>query len=89
MLQTGMRKAKEIKKCIAMRLDLWHQGKFDALIQDITNTSLANARYRIVSNDAERTARKYHSAVLDGRLRAAVRGLTSSNNGGVLGPDDA
>ena len=28
-------------------------------------------------------------AVLDGRLCAAVRGLTSGNGGGVLGPDNA
>ena len=28
-------KAKEIKKRIAMPLDLWNQGKFDTLIQDI------------------------------------------------------
>ena len=82
-------KAKEIKKHIATCLNLWRQGKFDALIQDITNTSLANAGYRSASNDAETTARKYHSAVLDGRLRAAVRGLTSSDTGGVLGPNDA
>ena len=60
----GCVKAKEIKKRIATRLDLWHQGKFDALIQDITNTSLANAGYQSASNDAETTARKYHSAVL-------------------------
>jgi hypothetical protein len=41
----GCIKVNEIKKRIAMQLDLWHQGKFDALIQDITNTSLANAGY--------------------------------------------
>ena len=68
----GCVKAKEIKKCIVMCLDLWRQGKFDALIQDITNTSLANAGYRSASNDAKTTAQKYHSAVLDGCLRAAV-----------------
>ena len=39
----GCVKAKEIKKCIATGLNLWHQGKYDALIQDITTTSLANA----------------------------------------------
>ena len=49
-----------------MRIDLWRQGKYDALIQDITTTSLANAGYRSVTNDAETKAQKYHSAILDG-----------------------
>ena len=39
--------------------------------------------------DAETKARKYHSVVLDGRLHAAVCGLTSCDNGRVLGPEDA
>ena len=85
----GCVKANEIKKRVAMRLDLWRQGKFDALIQDITDTSLANAGYRSATNDAETAARKYNAAVLDGRLRAAVCGLVSTDGGGVLGPDDA
>ena len=82
-------KAKEIKKRIATRINLWRQGKYDALIHAIiTTTSLANAGYRSATNDAETTARKYHSAVLDGRLCAAVCGLASCDTGGILGPDD-
>ena len=74
---------------IATRIDLWRREKYDALIHDTTTTSIANTGHRSATNDAETTARRYHSAVLDGRLRAAVRGLTSSDTGGVLGPDDA
>ena len=85
----GCVKAKDIKMRIATRIDLWRQGKYDALIHDITTTSIANAGYRSANTDAETTARKYNSAILDGRLRAAVRGLTSGDNGGILGPDDA
>jgi hypothetical protein len=85
----GCIKAKEIKKRIATHIDLWHQGKYDALIHDITTTSLANAGYRSATTDEETSAWKYHSAVLDGRIRAAVRGLTSGDKDGVLGPDDA
>ena len=54
----GCVKANKIKTRIVMRLDLWHQGKFDALIQDITDTSLANARYFPATNDVETAARK-------------------------------
>ena len=85
----GCVKAKEVKKCIATCINLCHQGKYDALIQDVTNTSLAHAGYRFATNDAETAAWKYHSAVLDGQLHAAVHGLTSCDTGGVLGPDDA
>ena len=85
----GCVRAKDIKTRIASRIDLWRREKYDALIRDITNTSIANAGHRTATNDAETAARKYNSAVLDGRLRAAVRGLTSSDTGGVLGPDDA
>ena len=59
-------KAKEIKKHITMYLDLWHQGKYDTMIQDITTTSLANIGYQSNTNDAETKAPKYHSAILDG-----------------------
>ena len=61
----GCVKAMEIKKCIVTCLNLWYQGKYDALIQDITTTSLTNAGYRSATNDAETKAWKYHSAVLD------------------------
>ena len=33
-------KSNEIKKRVAMQLNLWHQGKCEGLIQDITNTPL-------------------------------------------------
>jgi len=62
----GCVKAKEIKKRITTCIDLWRQGKYDALIHDITTTSLANAGYRSATNDAETMAWKYHSTVLDG-----------------------
>ena len=42
-----------------------------------------------MANDAETAARKFNSAVLDGHLCTATRGLTSCDGGGVLGPDDA
>jgi hypothetical protein len=85
----GCVKAKDIKTRIATCIDLWRQEKYDALIHNITNTALANAGHRSSTNDAETMAWRYHSAVLDGRLWVAIRGLTSSDNGGVLGPDDA
>ena len=72
-----------------MRLKLWRQEKYDALIQDITDTSLANVGYHHATNDAETVARKNNSALLDGCLCTTVHDLTSSNGGGILGPDDA
>ena len=41
------------------------------------------------TDDDDSIARKYHSMVCDGKLRPAVRWLTSRDGGGVLSPEDA
>ena len=38
--------------------------------------------------DDDAIARRYHSMVIDGRLRAAVRWATSRSGGGMLSPTD-
>ncbi len=85
----GCVRAADIKRRIEKRLSLWQEGRFDALIQDITTSALADAGPRSLPPDDDTIARRFNSKVLDGELRAAVRQLTARNSGGILGPDDA
>ena len=70
------------------RLRLWKEGKFDALVQDITNSALRGVSSGTPKTDEEQEARVFNSSVLDGKLRSAVRLLTGGERGGVLGPKD-
>ena len=78
----------DIKRRIENRLRLWEEGKFDALIQDITSAALHGASRGTREVEEEQVARRYNSTVLDGNLRTAVRNLTDGVRGGVLGPED-
>jgi hypothetical protein len=78
----------DIKRRVENRLCLWEDGKFDALIQDITAAALHGATKGTREVEEEQAARRYNSTVLEGNLQTAVRNLTNQAGGGVLGPDD-
>ncbi|WP_288991947.1 hypothetical protein [uncultured Marinobacter sp.] len=88
-LQTapGVKRARDIRRRIMHRLDLWYQGKFSALVED-TETEVLSRHGSHPVQDNESKARAFNSKVLSGRLRAAVRNLTNRDQGGVLQPDD-
>jgi hypothetical protein len=88
-LQTtpGVKKARDIRKRIKNRIDLWYKGAFTALVDD-TETELQNRHGSHPAADEETKARAYNAKVLSGRIRSAVRTLTSRDQGGVLQPDD-
>ena len=88
-LQTtpGVRRAKDIRKRLAQRMDLWNQGQFKALVDDAEGEVLS----RLSSSrppDDEAQARAFNARVLSGRLRSAVRTITARSGGGVRQPDD-
>ena len=58
------------------------------LVQDTINTAKRGVGGANPSADEESIARRYHSMVIDGRLRAAVRGLTNRDGGGVMNMED-
>ena len=58
------------------------------LVQDTINTAKRGVGGANPSADEESIARQYHSMVIDGRLRAAVRGLTNRDGGGVMNMED-
>jgi hypothetical protein len=88
-LQTtpGVCRAKDIRRRLASRMDLWDQGRFVALVDD-TERELRTRTGTDVRPDEETRARAFNSRVLSGRLRSACRTLTCRDGGGVLQPDD-
>jgi hypothetical protein len=69
-------------------LRIWEDGKYDALIQDITSAALCSAGGGTREGDDKQAARRYTSSVLDGNLRTAIRNLTDGVRVGVLRPED-
>ena len=79
--------AGNIRARIWQRLDLWDAGEHVALINDcIDEAKMRTTTFRAPSFEAK--ARRFNNLVLDGRLRAAVRGITSRDAGGLLYPND-
>jgi len=84
---TGVWSAKDIRLRMNQRMDLWQQGNYAALVDDMEAEALA--RIGTPPEPTEETcARAFNARVLSGRLRAAVRNLTNRDGGGVLRPDD-
>ena len=82
-----IKSAGDIRRRIEQRMDLWDQGKFASLLDDIE----AEVGKRMPSRkprDKETRARAYNARVLSGRVRSAVRQLTDRSGGGILQPDD-
>ena len=84
----GCTRSKDIKRRVENRLRLWEEGKYDALVQDVTNLALNDSGGHHTNAGEEQEARTYNSSVLDGKLRSAFRLLNSSERGDVLGPED-
>ena len=61
-----------IRKRILQRLQLWDEGKYAELVNDITNVAKRGSGGNGRGEDEESIARKYNSMVTDGRLRQGV-----------------
>ena len=80
----GIRKAKDIRRRLTSRMNLWESGKIAELVQDTVTTAKRGVGGAKPPDDEESIARKYNSMVNNGKVRAAVRSLTSRDGGGVL-----
>ena len=77
-----------ITRRIEKRLDAWGAGKHAMIVSDTLSSCeeyLTSARRE---ETAEHRAQTYHSLVLRGKLRLAVRWITERETGGVLQPGD-
>ena len=84
----GVKRARDIRKRLGHRMDLWDQGKFTALVDD-TETECQSQHGTHSEPNEETLSRAFNAKVLSGRLREAVQTLTCRDQGGVLQPDDA
>lgn len=84
--QKGVSSSKKIRARILNRLQMWADGHYGALVEDTVST---NGRQR--PTDATKTEDQirhtYCSLLLRGKVREAVRFLTSRSKGGVLLPE--
>ena len=62
------------------------------MIAELVQDTVASAKRGVggakPSVDDESIARRYHSMVIEGKLRAAVRSLTNRDGGGVMHPNE-
>ncbi len=84
----GVIRARDIKRRVEHQLKLWIDGHYDALVQDIVGEAMRGVGSRRRNIEEILIAQKYNSMVLDGKLCAAVRFVTSHDGGGVLLPQD-
>jgi hypothetical protein len=85
----GVIRARDIKRRVERRLQLWTDGHYDALVQDIIGEAMRGASSGRGTADEDIIACKYNSMVLDRKLRAAVRFATNRSGSGVLLPQDS
>ena len=85
---TGIVGARKIKQRISQRLDLWREGRIEALVSQIESKAKTAAGGKRGERNKERAVKAFDSAVLDGKVRSVVRRLTERKGGGVLSPND-
>jgi hypothetical protein len=91
--QPGVVAASAIKKVIIQRTDLWEAKRYAELVEDvkISGRSGVAGRKPVEMGDgevSESTARTFHSMVIDGKLREALRMARGKGKGGPLRPND-
>jgi hypothetical protein len=85
----GVIRARDIKRRVERRLQLWTDGHYNALVQDIVGEAKRGASSGWGTADEDINARKYNSLVLDGKLCAAVHFATNRGCARVLLPQDS
>ena len=58
------------------------------MVEDVVRAARAGAGRGKVPEDDDAIARRYHSMVIEEKLRAAVRWATNRSGGGILAPSD-
>ena len=86
--ESGVTKAKAIRKRIDRRIDHWEKGLLAELVQDTVATARRGVGGGSGTKDDDSIARTYHSIVIGGRLSAAVKMLSNKGGGGVMHPED-
>ena len=85
----SVRGSRDIVRTLNRRLDLWAQKKYD-LVQEASrcDRTYRNNRHRQDHRDDDHIERVFTRLMLLGKVRAAMRWLTSRSKGHVLSPSD-
>ena len=86
----SVRGSRDIVRTLNRRLDLWAQKKYDLLVQEASrcDRTYCNNRRRRDHRDNDHIERVFTRLMLLGKVRAAMRWLTSRSKGHVLSPSD-
>ena len=77
----------DIKTLMWAHLDLWEQGRYDALVRDVETSNLEKGPGPAHTGgefDIEKGGRRYDHLVKSGKIRQAVRTVTDRTPGGLL-----
>ena len=83
-----VKKAKDIRRRIEMRMKEWKAGKYDILVQDTVRTSISLLSEIKKGMTEEQIGKRFTKMVLEGKIRQAVRFVTERGQGGALQVDD-
>ena len=75
-----------IRRRIEKRLDAWEAGRHGILVEETLGMCAQYLTAARREESEEHRAKTYHSLVLRGKLRTAVRWITERETGGVLQP---
>ncbi len=81
--------SQDIKRRVERHLQLWTDGHYNALVQDIVREAMRGAGNGRGTADEDLIARKYNSMGLNGKLHTTVHFATDQGGGGVLLPTDS
>ena len=82
-----VKKGCDIRRLLERRLGLWHEGKFDVLLQEAMRCDKALKNQRKLYADAH-VDKVFSRLMLQGKIRAALRWITDRSNCGLLAPAD-
>ena len=77
-------RAADIRRRISQRLDLWEEGKVEALVEDAVATAMRGVGRPRREETDDTVARRFNSMIAGRKYRAAVRTLTNRSGGGLL-----
>ena len=85
-----VKKTRDVKVLIGRRLQSWEDGNFSLLLQEAKRCAsrpLRNDSGKYRTRD-EHTSYVFAKMMMEGKVRSAMRWLTSRSGGGVLDPND-
>ena len=86
--ERGCSSSDAMRRRISRRLQLWEDGKYAELAEDVVRAAKAASGRAPTPDNDDHIDCRYHSLVINGRLKAAVRFATNKSGGGVLAPAD-